>query len=168
MSRPGRATTPTIIQLRRGDPGKRAKKQYRVEPKPPSDNLTRPEWLGKTASAEWDRIVADLETMVAEGQAMLTNVDRGPLAIYCMAYGDMVDAQRMIDADGPTLDILDDAGNLKYTQQSVFVSIKSKSALLALKVGQEFGFSPSSRARIQLPDVKNDPGEFARKAGFIK
>jgi len=79
-----------------------------------------------------------------------------------------VDAQRMIDADGPTLDILDDAGNVKYSQQSPWVSIKSKSALLALKVGQEFGFSPSSRARIQLPDVKNDPGEFARKAGFIK
>jgi len=164
MGARGPARTPTIIQLKRGDPGRRAKAQFKVEPKPPSDNLTRPAWLGATAAKEWDRITTELGTMVAQGQAMLTNVDRGPLAIYCMAYGDMVDAQAMIDKLGnmgtyKTKDSL-------YIVQSPWVSIKNKAALLAAKVGQEFGFSPAARARIQLPDVKNDPGEFARKAGF--
>ncbi len=55
MGTRGPAPTPSVIQIAKGDPSKNAKKRYETEPKPPSENVTCPEWLGDVARVSIDK-----------------------------------------------------------------------------------------------------------------
>ena len=168
MARPGPARTPTIIQLKRGDPGGRAKKRFDSEMRPPSEKIICPAFLSKTAKAEWRRIMSTLGRMERDGQRLVTELDRAALAAYCQAWSDLETAVTHIELNGTTIDILDSKGRVKYVQQSPQVAMKNKAYSALKMLAAEFGFTPSARSRIPIVQAQDDPGEFARKAGFIK
>lgn len=57
-----------------------------------------PDGMGRAASAEWRRVVPELERA-----GVLAVVDRGVLAAYCTAWGHMIDAQKVLEKDGTVI-----------------------------------------------------------------
>ena len=90
MGRRGPAKTATVIQLMRGDPGKRAKRQFRKEMKAPQTKALKcPRWLSREGRAVWRRVVKVFGEMEAEGQRLLTDLDVDTLGAYCQAVADL-------------------------------------------------------------------------------
>jgi P27 family predicted phage terminase small subunit len=85
---------------------------------------------------------------------MLTAVDRAPFAAYCQTYARWVDAEQKIDQHGQV--IRTQAGN---AIQNPFVGIANRAKDLLAKFASEFGFTPSSRSRLQVaPQADTDDG----------
>lgn len=148
----GRPAIPTALKLLRGNPGKR--RINRAEPQPPPDKPTPPRWLNKEARQCWEHVAKALEAM-----DMLRGADQATLIGLCVNRAIFVRASRELE---------------KYEQ------IDSSARLMALTVSQavrdhtractEFGLGPSSRAKLQLPQVsvQDDLETFAaqREASF--
>lgn len=168
MGRRGPTPKPTVIQMLKGDPGKRAKKRFENEPKPPGVKTTKkrnsvpcPKYLDKAAKKEWRRITKILIEMEAEGQKLLTEVDTAALAAYCQAYSDYQNAIREIEENGAVMTFYSEKGG-EYQQQSPWVTIKNKAMEQMHKFAKEFGFTPASRSRVTLQEVKTDKKDKAK------
>jgi phage terminase small subunit len=57
----------------------------------------------------------------------------------------------VIDRDGDTVVVRDDAGRVKWSQQRPEVGIVSKLAQQMSRLEAEFGLSPSARSAIHVP-----------------
>jgi P27 family predicted phage terminase small subunit len=75
---------------------------------------------------------------------LLTAIDRDALAAYCDAYARWVDAKGKVDGAGA---ILKSADGGYY--QNPFLSVANKAMEQMLKIGSEFGMTPSSRTRVR-------------------
>jgi P27 family predicted phage terminase small subunit len=104
-----------------------------------------PAELGPVARQEWDRIVPLLA--VSE---RITQLDLGPLAIYCTAHAAWLEAITALQTYGAVM-----KSPSGYPIQSPYVSIASKQAEIMIRIATEFGFTPASRMR--LPDPSRDP-----------
>lgn len=149
MGRRGPAPTPTSLRLLRGNPGKRAINKR--EPKPAPLRPTCPRWLNVEAKREWRRVVPELERL-----GLLTRVDRAELAAYCQSWARWKEAEEFIEKHGPAIPIRDADGRVKYLQQIPQVSISQKERQAMRAFASEFGLSPSSRSRIQVPEQQAD------------
>lgn len=127
-----------------------------------------PEHLNPAARAEWCRIVPEL---VKAG--LLAVIDRAALALYCQAFARWQLAEEKIaelaakDPDGAGLVCAATNGFKQLTQWNV-VSNRAQEQLL--KYLQEFGLSPSTRARVsalarQGSLFGDDPMEGVLRAG---
>ncbi|WP_435112033.1 phage terminase small subunit P27 family [Nocardiopsis synnemataformans] len=58
-----------------------------------------PAWMTAEARAEWDRVVPGLSRL-----DLLKPEDRGALAAYCEAWATFVDATRIVQAEGMTIE----------------------------------------------------------------
>ena len=150
---------PTAIQQIRGNPGKRP--LGRNEPQPRRVPPECPEYVRQdpVAHAEWNRSVPILLDM-----GVLTEADGPALALYCMAHSDLVlnlQAVRRLNAESPDKT----GGHVKATptgylapnQYQLNVRLYREEII---KLAREFGFTPSSRSRIQVEKervVPNDP-----------
>ena len=163
--RPGPRPKPNILQIKLGDPGKRAKARQSKAPKPAADALKCPTQLGKFAKAEWRRVLSEFGKMEADGQRLLTNFDRAALAAYCQAWEDFTVANIQIKKNDYTYTITDRAGNLLSIRKSPYVEIKRDAIMQILRLSAEFGFTPAARARIEAEDITaGDPmAEFLKK-----
>jgi P27 family predicted phage terminase small subunit len=132
----------------------RTKEEIRIrrenEIRPDADNVECPEWLCELGREEWNRIEDDLL-----GLGLLTNLDISQLAIYCDAYAKYVKATNEIDKYGLVIKHTNKAGATNIVTNP-YVQIASKYADLVKKFCDEFGLSPSSRARMALPK-KSEP-----------
>jgi|SRR5262245_31436571 len=106
----------------------------------PAPIIECPPELGPVARQEWDRLVPHL---AATG--VLTHLDRGPLAIYCAAYGLWVEAIEAIQKFGGM--IKSPSG---YPVQSPYVAVANRQADLMMRIASEFGFTPASRGRLWM------------------
>jgi P27 family predicted phage terminase small subunit len=159
----GRKPDPTALKLIKGNPGKRALPEsaglgvtVAIPPAPPH--------LKPLAKAEWDRITPHLEAA-----GLVTNLDMGVLALWCDAWGDYVEARQMIERpaeQGGGWMVKTPNG---YEVQSPWVAQLNRAAERLVKCGVEFGFTPSSRARVeshQQPGLfDDDPMEAFLSAG---
>jgi len=119
-------------------------------PKPRVSRPTCPQFLTKTAKAEWKRIAPELEAL-----GLLTQLDRAALAGYCSAFGDYVDASKVLAKEG--LVIRDSKGRL-IPHPILRVLNKSQEQMKSFLV--EFGMTPSSRSRLSVvPPSTGDPME---------
>jgi len=147
----GRPRKPTALKELEGNPGKRA--LNRPEPKPTVRIPSCPAHLSGEAKKEWRRISKEL---LAVG--LLTVVDRAALAGYCQAWARWVDAEKEISAPGFKTICTTDKG---YEHVNPWVQV-SNSALKQMKSFlSEFGLTPASRSRIQVPQEKEED-EFDR------
>jgi P27 family predicted phage terminase small subunit len=166
MSAVGRPPKPTILKLLEGNPGKRPLNLADgVNPEVAVPSV--PKHLSVTAVKEWKRITPELATL-----GLIARVDLAALAMYCQAYGRMVELElamkRRIEArvaDGAdyydaVAAVMEDSTPSGYRQQSVQAQLlrslrEEVNRYLAL-----FGLSPSARARVtpsmnqpQLPGI---------------
>jgi P27 family predicted phage terminase small subunit len=133
---------PNVIKLLRGNPGKRA---VRPEPKPVigPDPPEPPPFLIGYACDEWHRVVPELHRL-----GLLTVLDVQPLAAYCVAYRRWRTAEEELNAarDAPYAGLL--VKGSSGAVQNPLVKISRDAAEAMVHYAAEFGFSPSTRARL--------------------
>jgi P27 family predicted phage terminase small subunit len=104
-----------------------------------------PTELGPVARQEWDRIVPQLAAV-----DRLSGLDRGILAVYCMAYASWLDATVTIQTYGSIM-----KSPNGHPMQSPAVSIANQNADIMIRIAVQFGFTPASRLR--LPGPSKEP-----------
>ena len=144
----GRKPTPDRIKALNGNPGKR----------PPNDSPPAfaagakcPAWLDAYAREEWELVAGELGRL-----GMLHGVDTATVASYCEACSLLRHANDEIAANGGLTTIDCGKSGLRRhpavgTALDAIRTIKSFAA--------EFGFTPSSRARVKAPGGPADPFE---------
>ena len=146
----GRKPTPTELNRLIGNPSKRPMNDR--EPQFTAGVPHCPEWLDAEAKAIWHRVVPELA-----GCGLLTLADEGVLLGYCVAYGQLVQAERVIARDGIT------AETEKSIKVHPAVSVKSQALTQLRSFGSELGLSPVARTRLQTPASADDEFENWRK-----
>jgi len=127
-----------------GNPGKRPLNQTLTAVPTTPD---QPAFLDPVARDEWDRLVAQLGP-----SKVLTELDRGTLAMLCQAYSDYVAACRNVEQFGEVMAGANGAYISPYVHLKS-MAFKQYRALLA-----EFGLSPLARVRIVTgPPEETDP-----------
>lgn len=140
----GRKPKPTHLKVLEGNPGKRPLNKNEPKPKPVAPKC--PSWLNKIAKKEWKRIVPELERL-----GLLTVVDGAALEGYCQAYARWVEAEQFLQKHGTVF-----RTPSGYIQQVPQVAIAQKYLQLVKAFCAEFGLTPSSRGRMQLPGQTED------------
>jgi P27 family predicted phage terminase small subunit len=95
------------------------------------------------AKKEWKRVAPELEKL-----GLLTRVDMAALAGYCQGYARWVQAEKALADYGLTF--VTDTG---YITQRPEVAIGNKALDQVRAFCVQFGLTPSSRARMTLPEV---------------
>ena len=153
-----RRPQPTALKILRGNPGKR--RLNPSEPQPPAGDIQPPAWLSEESLAKWNELVP-----VLMGVGVLTQTDAGPLARYCDCFSWWRRCREVIDRDGDTVVVRDDAGRVKWSQQRPEVGIVSKLAQQMSRLEAEFGLTPSARSTIHVaPQQPHDELEEFFKA----
>jgi len=153
MGKRGPAAKPDALKRLQGNPGKRPLNN--AEPKFPkftTDELPAPpSWLSTPAKKEWKRLVP-----VLHQSGVLTQVDTGALAAYCQAFGEFVEATKIVKARGFTF--ISDKGNVIQRPE---VGIANTAMKLMVSIAREFGMTPSARSNIKIEEVEDSPNPFA-------
>jgi len=133
---------PTNLKILEGNPGKRPLNLE--EPQPSTEMPTCPAWLDHAAKLEWKRVCPELHRL-----GLLTTIDRVALAGYCAAYSRWVRAEKEIQK-AFDYDFLGKDYKMKRTKKpEVQIAIDSLAQVKTFCA--EFGLTPSSRARMQVP-----------------
>lgn len=144
LAQRGRKPKPTAIKMLEGNPGKR--KLNTSEPTPSKKAPTCPKWLDNEAKKEWRRLSKQLESL-----GVLTEIDMAAFAGYCQCYARWKEAEEFISKHGAI--VKTPSG---YWQQIPQVSIAQQYMKQMNKFCEQFGLTPSSRARIVGDDQNND------------
>lgn len=128
---------------------------------PETNRVACPEWLCEVGKEEWNRIEKDLIEL-----GLLTNIDINQLAIYCDAYAKYIKASQEIDKYGLVIKHTNKSGATNIVTNP-YVQIASKYAELVKKFCDEFGLTPTSRARIAIPKKENNDAPPDRIRGLL-
>lgn len=138
------------MKLSRTDTTKHAKSVTRKALKTtPTAELLAPECppeLGPVARTEWHRLVPELARL-----NLIAHLDRGQLAIYCVAFAQWLDAVEIIQKFGSV--VKTPSG---FPVQSPYVAILNRQADTMIRIASEFGFTPASRARLVFPESERE------------
>lgn len=145
----GRKNKPTALKELEGNPGKRT--LNKKEPKPAVVIPDCPAHLTGPARTEWKRITAELVKL-----KIISLVDRAALTAYCMAWGQLVQATNKLKKEGEV--IISEKGGM---YQNPWVAIRNRAMDQVVKIGAEFGMTPSSRSRIHA-DVPTEEDEMQK------
>jgi len=156
MATAGRKPKPTQMHILNGNPSKLKleerisnevkMKEYALGEFPPA-----PEWLDDIAKEEWNRVAPMLANC-----KLLTEADTKALEAYCKCWSRYIEAEKQMDELGST--IFQPSQKSKYIQQLPQIAIAQKYLKLCKDFMAEFGLTPSSRGRMQLPG-ENDEDE---------
>lgn len=147
MGKRGPRPEPTIIKMAKGNPGKRP--LNKSEPRPPSDDITPPDWVTGVARSKWDEVVPKLI-----GMGVMTNADIDTIARYCTMHEQYVKYLEQVRRGLDVLVIRDDKGKVKYMQSTPAATMMNKLAASMLRIEQEFGLTPSSRTGIVAKETQ--------------
>ncbi len=140
----GRKPTPSNLVKLHGNPGKRA--INKDEAKPKAKLPACPAHLTGEARREWKRTGGHLLAL-----GLVTEIDRGALALYCQAWGRWVDAEKNLTQFGT---VIKAPGG--FLMQSPYLAIANKAQQQMTKLLVEFGMSPSSRSRVTPVEQRED------------
>jgi P27 family predicted phage terminase small subunit len=152
----GRKPKPLAMKELHGNPGKRPlnKKEPQFTGAP-----ICPEWLTKIAKEEWTRIVHELADL-----GLLRSTDQSALAAYCLSYARWRSAELIVEEEGQVVKEPITSGKdedkvvLGYKHKRHPATIIAKDEKMAMsKLASLFGFDPSSRSRIQVPEGNEKP-----------
>ncbi|MBO8183761.1 MAG: phage terminase small subunit P27 family [Archaeoglobus sp.] len=151
MKLKGRKPKPTKLHVLNGNPSKKNLNTNEPKPKPAPGPPKPPSWLTTEAKKEWKRIAPELHRL-----GLLTIADEAALANYCQAYGHWVQAEKAIKEYYKRHKKL----TYEYTNKNGStnevpipeIAIAQKYQQIIKSFCAEFGLTPSSRARIELPD----------------
>ena len=74
---------------------------------------------------------------------LMTDIDRGALALYCQSWGRWVEAEKQLTQYGTV--IVSPNG---FPVQSPYLAVANRAMAQMTKILVEFGMSPSSRSRV--------------------
>lgn len=157
----GRTPTPTNLRLLRGNPGKR--RLSLDEFRPAASIPSCPRHLKGEAKKEWKRVTEELLQY-----GMVSNVDRGALAMLCTMWGRYVNAEEMIEkasTQAPGSYGLFVKSPNGYPIQSPWLAVSNKAMEQYKGMCAEFGLTPAARVRVtpttsqqQLPGMDGGEG----------
>ncbi len=124
-----------------------------------SNKIRPPKWLSKEAKKEFRKLVKELEVI-----ELLTNIDVHTLAVYCDAVVKYAEATQQLDEEGLTTEYTNKAGATNTIQHPA-VGIATKYATIIRQFCTEFGFSPSSRAKLAINKEVKAKDPFEEKFG---
>ena len=152
-SRAGRKPKPTRLKVIEGNPGKRAIPEGVQAPPAAPDE---PDWKGvfpgtrkgigevrQDARDEWRRIVP-----VLDGLGLLSTIDNSLLTDYCVCWSRLLECEREVATKGLTL-----IGERGARKNPAIEAAGQYRQQLRFYIG-ELGLSPSSRGRLQLPQIE--------------
>ena len=151
---------PTALKVIAGNPGKRP--LPRNEPKPELlSDLRPPAWLSAAAKRKWKALAPKLVAT-----RVMSNDDVDALASYCDLFVQYVEMRRELSRPLPDdLSVEEKVELMALRAKSEEVSLKTFDKVL--KLLQQFGMTPSSRAGIERLDAQapgSDWDEFERTA----
>lgn len=157
----GRKQTPNKLKEMAGNPGKRP---FDPDLKVSGDIPDCPSHLRGDAKKEWKRIIDELES-----KDLISQLDRGLLAAYCVAYATWLDASRHVQQEGAvTRQVISNKGQRLDGSEDVvyqdahnpWASVMNKQAELMAKLGDKLGLDPTSRMRLMATGKESaDPDE---------
>lgn len=143
MGRRGPPPTPNrLLELR----GTLRADRKRSAPEPRVEAPNPPTWLSREAKAEWRRIVPELEAL-----GLVALIDRSLLAGLCESWATWVACQRVIRKEGYTF-----TSPNGHVCQRPEVAIGGKALKDLVRLGGEFGLSPSSRSRLEVRPLRRE------------
>lgn len=147
----GRKPKPTEQKKLEGNPGKRALNNQ--EPKPDVVIPECPPHLEGEAKKEYERITAELVKL-----KIISEADRAALVGYCQAWGDYVEATKILKKEKAVLHA--ENGN---TYINPWKNIQTSAMDRMVRFSAEFGMTPSSRSRIKV----ETPTEEDKMTGYL-
>jgi P27 family predicted phage terminase small subunit len=133
------------------------------EPTPPPGRPRCPRWLAPEAKRAWKRLVPQLDAM-----GVLTRLDANALARYCQLWARWRTADEFVQTQGEVYLDKDDAGRVKGVRSYPQARIATQLAEQLLRIEQQFGMTPSARARLaapQVPEQGDDKSRYLRVGG---
>ncbi len=146
--KPGPPPKPRKLKLLEGNPGKRP--IYTEEPMPRLGAPDKPDDLSLIASAEWDRVVPELDRL-----GLVSPVDAAALVVYCEAVAIHAAAVAKITESGVLIEGARGGERVKHPA----VQIARDAASTIRTYGAEFGLTPAARARMSLPGDAGGPDD---------
>ena len=145
---PGPSRKPTALRMVHGTRDKRKNKN---EPQP-SGVAQMPDWLCEVAQAEWLRLSGDLFKI-----GLITKADEVEFAVYCQAYAELQEAEDALVKFGRTQTTKDG-----FERKSPWLSIRDEAWKRLHQAAQQFGLTPSSRTKIEVPEqtAQDDKSRF--------
>lgn len=159
--KPGTKPKPSALKKLEGNPGKRALPAH--EPQPELGIPSCPAWLKGPGRLEWKRITPELYRL-----GLLTRIDHAALEAYCLAYGQLVEAESELarmrkvykdEAKRRKKRGSDEEDNLLSngmvavtsngnTIMEPMLSVRKQALEIMHKFLVEFGMTPASRTRV--------------------
>ncbi len=143
MGRRGPIPKSNELKMLEGNPSKRPLKGDQPQPSAAADSC--PSWLAPAARDEWQRLAPELIKL-----GILTEADQAMFAAYCTACAVWRRAQEVISKQGPVY--VTGKGKLLPRPE---VALAHSAAEQMRVLGAEFGLTPASRARLQLPPPRS-------------
>jgi len=140
----GLPPTPTAVLAARGSWRAKIRKK---EPVAPSGTPTRPGWVSGEARKVWPKVVAALRDL-----GTLARTDGAALGRYCCLLVRWVKANAVLMEQGDVYEMLTKDRGVVFKARPEVEIVASLSTLL-LRLEQEFGLTPSARARLAIEIV---------------
>ncbi|MBO9612535.1 MAG: phage terminase small subunit P27 family [Dyadobacter sp.] len=148
---PGRPRKPTAQKKLEGTARKDRANTNEIMPSTIEHPPSAPKYLSAAAKKEWKMACTELIKM-----GILANTDLALLSAYCNEMGSYIEACDVIRKEGMIMTFERGDGGT-YSQQHPAVGIKNAALSNALKIANQFGFTPAARARIEAPEKGEDP-----------
>lgn len=139
MGKRGPRKQPTALRILRGNPSK--ERLDTGEPQPPADQIAPPDFCTGEAADKFRALAPQLHAL-----GVLTNVDLDALGRYCVLHVEWKKHLAICQRGGDVLIGRDESGRVKYTQVGPSATLVNKYGAQLLRLAQEFGLTPSSRA----------------------
>jgi len=92
---------------------------------------------------------------------LLTEIDVAAFTVYCVAWGQYVEAQEKLKSHGAVI-----IGPSNFPVLSPYVALANKAAEQLMRAAVEFGMTPSSRSRVPAGPIL--PGGTSSVARFFE
>lgn len=108
-----------------------------------------PAFLDSVGRKEWRRLTPELERL-----GLITSADLAAFASYCVAWSRLVASEKVLKREGMTFETPNG-----YVMPRPEISVSNSAMKLIKDFACQFGLTPSSRGRIQIPDSGNGDDE---------
>ena len=146
--KPGPKTQPTKLKIIRGNPGQR--RLPKNEPKPPLAKKMKCPFSSRDdknhfAREEWNRIVPELCR-----QGLISKIDVNSLRAYCEAVQVREESYKFLREKGNIVPTKNYKGEIIGYIRAPQLLTWEKAIMIAVRLGAEFGLTPSSRVGLEV------------------
>jgi P27 family predicted phage terminase small subunit len=144
----GRPRKPDEVKALKGTLQPSRRLEPSLKPSVLSSFEMAPEDLPEAGQREWNNVMQQLQPL-----KVLASTDLPLLKSYCQQVATMELAAKELNKEGGFITTITNKGGGSYDTKSPWVSIYNEASDRASKLGQQFGFTPSSRTRIVAPQA---------------